>query len=107
MLIALPVQIFRDNFCSHERSTLAVVCLPLGSWVGGMFTAFCTRCVLFCLQCVTSVASQASARKAHVGVLLSNSTLYFLMGRHLRGQCNEQALTLAAVNITLTGLFAR
>ena len=44
-------QIFRDNFEAHERSTLAVNCFPMGSWVGGtntrltlgVFTVFCTR----------------------------------------------------------------
>jgi phenylacetate-CoA ligase len=36
-------QVFRDSFQAHERSTLAVVCFPLGTWVGGMFTAACLR----------------------------------------------------------------
>ncbi len=36
-------QVFRDGFGAHERSTLAVVCFPLGTWVGGLFTAACTR----------------------------------------------------------------
>ncbi len=34
---------FRDNLRAHERSTLAVICLPLGAWVGGLFTTFCCR----------------------------------------------------------------
>ncbi|MCS7479035.1 phenylacetate--CoA ligase family protein [Umezawaea endophytica] len=36
-------QVFRDGFQAHERSTLAVVCFPLGTWVGGLFTLACTR----------------------------------------------------------------
>ncbi|MFI5960242.1 phenylacetate--CoA ligase family protein [Cryptosporangium sp. NPDC051539] len=35
-------QIFR-NFGAEERSTLAVICFPLGNWVGGMFTAAACR----------------------------------------------------------------
>lgn len=34
-------QVFRESFCAHERETLAVVCFPLGNWVGGIFTASC------------------------------------------------------------------
>jgi phenylacetate-coenzyme A ligase PaaK-like adenylate-forming protein len=30
-------QIFRDHFMAHEKSTLAVNCFPMGSWVGGIF----------------------------------------------------------------------
>lgn len=33
------LQVFWDNFEAHRRSTLAVVAFPLGSWVGGMYTA--------------------------------------------------------------------
>lgn len=36
-------QIFCDSFRADERSTLAVVCFPLGTWVGGMFTTNCCR----------------------------------------------------------------
>jgi len=36
-------QIFRDGFRADDRSTLAVVCFPLGTWVGGLFTASCVR----------------------------------------------------------------
>lgn len=36
-------QVFRDSFRADERTTLAVVCFPLGTWVGGMFTAACCR----------------------------------------------------------------
>ncbi|WP_239154181.1 phenylacetate--CoA ligase family protein [Amycolatopsis sp. FDAARGOS 1241] len=35
-------QVFR-TFAAHERSTLAVVCFPLGTWVGGLFTTACVR----------------------------------------------------------------
>ncbi|MGR8940837.1 MAG: phenylacetate--CoA ligase family protein [Gammaproteobacteria bacterium] len=34
-------QVFRHSFRAHERSTLAVVCFPLGNWVGGIFTTSC------------------------------------------------------------------
>ncbi len=36
-------QIFYDSFQADTRSTLAVVCFALGTWVGGMFTAACCR----------------------------------------------------------------
>jgi phenylacetate-CoA ligase len=36
-------QVFRDGFRADERPTLAVVCFPLGTWVGGMFTAAACR----------------------------------------------------------------
>lgn len=36
-------QVFTDSFDSVVRRTLAVVCFPLGTWVGGMFTAACCR----------------------------------------------------------------
>jgi phenylacetate-CoA ligase len=36
-------QVFRDAFEAHRRRTLALVCFPLGTWVGGMFTAACCR----------------------------------------------------------------
>jgi len=36
-------QVFRDSFGADSRRTLAVVCFPLGTWVGGMFTASCCR----------------------------------------------------------------
>jgi phenylacetate-CoA ligase len=36
-------QVFRDSFHADERPTLAVVCFPLGTWVGGMFTAAACR----------------------------------------------------------------
>ncbi|MGH8547099.1 MAG: phenylacetate--CoA ligase family protein [Methylococcales bacterium] len=34
-------QVFRYSFQAHERDTLAVVCFPLGNWVGGVFTTSC------------------------------------------------------------------
>jgi phenylacetate-CoA ligase len=36
-------QVFRDSFQAHKYRTLAVVCFPMGTWVGGMFTASCCR----------------------------------------------------------------
>lgn len=36
-------QIFRDSFQAQTKSTLAVVCFALGTWVGGMYTANCCR----------------------------------------------------------------
>jgi phenylacetate-CoA ligase len=36
-------QVFLDSFEVDRRRTLAVVCFPLGTWVGGMFTASCCR----------------------------------------------------------------
>jgi phenylacetate-CoA ligase len=36
-------QIFRDSFQAHTKSTLAVVCFTLGTWVGGIYTANCCR----------------------------------------------------------------
>ena len=36
-------QVFYDSFRADERRTLAVVCFTLGTWVGGMFTASCSR----------------------------------------------------------------
>jgi len=36
-------QVFRDSFRADERPTLAVICFPLGTWVGGMFTAAACR----------------------------------------------------------------
>ncbi|WP_046468789.1 phenylacetate--CoA ligase family protein [Allosalinactinospora lopnorensis] len=36
-------RVFADSFRAAERSTLAVVCFPLGTWVGGLYTAACVR----------------------------------------------------------------
>ncbi|MDQ2884297.1 MAG: phenylacetate--CoA ligase family protein [Actinomycetota bacterium] len=36
-------QVFHDGFSADERTTLAVVCFALGTWVGGMYTASCCR----------------------------------------------------------------
>ncbi len=36
-------QVLRDSFKADQRSTLFVVCFALGNWVGGIYTANCTR----------------------------------------------------------------
>jgi phenylacetate-CoA ligase len=36
-------QIFRDSFGAAGKPTLAVICFPLGTWVGGLYTASCCR----------------------------------------------------------------
>jgi phenylacetate-CoA ligase len=36
-------QVFHDSFRADTRSTLAVVCFSLGTWVGGLYTAACCR----------------------------------------------------------------
>jgi phenylacetate-CoA ligase len=36
-------QIFHESFQADRRTTLAVVCFSLGTWVGGMYTANCCR----------------------------------------------------------------
>jgi phenylacetate-CoA ligase len=36
-------QIFVDAFEADRRRTLAVVCFPLGTWVGGLYTLSCVR----------------------------------------------------------------
>lgn len=36
-------QVVVDGFAADRRSTLAVVCFPLGTWVGGLFTQACVR----------------------------------------------------------------
>ncbi|MDQ4103757.1 MAG: phenylacetate--CoA ligase family protein [Actinomycetota bacterium] len=36
-------QVFHDSFGADQRTTLAVVCFALGTWVGGMYTAGCCR----------------------------------------------------------------
>lgn len=38
-------QVLRDAFQADRKKTLAVVCFALGSWVGGMFTTACLRCI--------------------------------------------------------------
>ncbi len=35
--------IFRESFQCERRSTLAIICFALGTWVGGMYTASCCR----------------------------------------------------------------
>src|ERR1700749_1737982 len=34
---------FADSCAAGQRTTLAVVCFPLGTWVGGLFTLACVR----------------------------------------------------------------
>lgn len=36
-------RVFRDGFAADQRRTLAVVCFPLGTWVGGLYTSACCR----------------------------------------------------------------
>jgi len=36
-------QIFHDSFNADTKSTLAVICFTLGTWVGGIFTTNCCR----------------------------------------------------------------
>jgi len=36
-------QIFHDSFQADRRTTLAVICFTLGTWVGGLYTASCCR----------------------------------------------------------------
>ena len=36
-------QIFHDSFQADQRTTLAVVCFALGTWVGGLYTTSCCR----------------------------------------------------------------
>ncbi|HEY3262658.1 MAG TPA: hypothetical protein VGJ95_20740 [Pseudonocardiaceae bacterium] len=42
-VVARFEQVFRDAFGAAQRSTLAVVCFPLGTWVGGLYTLSCVR----------------------------------------------------------------
>jgi phenylacetate-CoA ligase len=36
-------QIFHDSFDADQKTTLAIVCFSLGTWVGGIFTSSCCR----------------------------------------------------------------
>jgi phenylacetate-CoA ligase len=36
-------QVFAGSFGAGTKTTLAVVCFPLGTWVGGLYTAACCR----------------------------------------------------------------
>ncbi|NJM76565.1 MAG: phenylacetate--CoA ligase family protein [Acaryochloridaceae cyanobacterium RU_4_10] len=36
-------QVFHDSFQAKKTQTLAVVCFPLGTWVGGLYTTSCCR----------------------------------------------------------------
>ena len=49
-------QIFRESFQADERSTLAVICFPMGTWVGGVFTLSCCRLLSLKGYRITSIA---------------------------------------------------
>jgi phenylacetate-CoA ligase len=36
-------QVFQDSFQAKDTPTLAVICFPLGTWVGGLYTTNCCR----------------------------------------------------------------
>jgi phenylacetate-CoA ligase len=36
-------QVFQDSFQAKDTPTLAVICFPLGTWVGGLYTTSCCR----------------------------------------------------------------
>lgn len=36
-------QIFKDSFAADTKTTLAVICFTLGTWVGGIYTTNCCR----------------------------------------------------------------
>lgn len=36
-------QVFEDSFQAKDTPTLAVICFPLGTWVGGLYTTNCCR----------------------------------------------------------------
>eukprot|EP01103_Thecamoeba_quadrilineata_P005842 TRINITY_DN15593_c0_g1_i1.p1 TRINITY_DN15593_c0_g1~~TRINITY_DN15593_c0_g1_i1.p1 ORF type:complete len:502 (-),score=71.47 TRINITY_DN15593_c0_g1_i1:8-1513(-) len=40
---ALFEQIIHDNFHAHECTSLVVIVLPMGAWVGGLYTSNCFR----------------------------------------------------------------
>jgi phenylacetate-CoA ligase len=42
-VVARFEQVFVDGFGADRHSTLAVVCFPLGTWVGGLYTVSCVR----------------------------------------------------------------
>lgn len=42
-------QIFRDNFLAHKRTTLAINCFPMGSWVGGNSNIIHNRSIYYIL----------------------------------------------------------
>ncbi|XVQ12397.1 phenylacetate--CoA ligase family protein [Spirillospora sp. CA-255316] len=56
-------QIFRDAFHARERTTLAVVCFALGTWVGGLFTLGCVRELAARGYPITSVAPGSDRRE--------------------------------------------
>lgn len=48
-------QVFHDSFRADQRTTLAMVCFPLGTWVGGMYTTAGCRALAAKGQKVTVV----------------------------------------------------
>jgi phenylacetate-CoA ligase len=36
-------QVFQDSFQAKDTPTLAIICFPLGTWVGGLYTTSCCR----------------------------------------------------------------
>jgi phenylacetate-CoA ligase len=49
-------RVLGEAFGADRRTTLAVVCFPLGTWVGGLFTLACTRLLAAKGYPITSVA---------------------------------------------------
>jgi phenylacetate-CoA ligase len=49
-------RVLGEAFGADRRRTLAVVCFPLGTWVGGLFTLACTRLLAAKGYPITSVA---------------------------------------------------
>ena len=49
-------RILGEAFRADRRTTLAVVCFPLGTWVGGLYTLACTRLVAAKGYPITAVA---------------------------------------------------
>jgi phenylacetate-CoA ligase len=68
-------QVFRDGFRADRRSTLAVVCFPLGTWVGGLFTTACVRHLSAKGYPVTTVAP--GNNKAEIMRVLPELTSHF------------------------------
>lgn len=43
--------VFHDSFKAHTKRTLVMVCFPLGSWVGGIFTTKCLSYLVHKVWC--------------------------------------------------------
>lgn len=56
-------EVFRDAFRARERTTLAVVCFALGTWVGGLFTLNCLRHLAERGYLITAVAPGSDRRE--------------------------------------------